>query len=85
MQLIKFNIMTTDAIIRKVSIGADYKNSMSYIVGQSVLRGTYTIHKITKDLSTQSYLIWVKGEDEVVKWKSFNFNLPIIEEYDLDF
>lgn len=77
--------MVTDVIIRKVSIGADYKNSMSYIVGQNVLRGAYTIHQITKDLREESYTVWVKGEDEVLKWKSFNFNLPIVEEYDLDF
>ena len=33
-------------MIRKVSIGSDYKAAMHYVLGQSVLGGNYTIHLI---------------------------------------
>ncbi len=38
------------SVIRKVSIGHDYRNCMNYVVGQRVLK-TYLIHLIKKNSS----------------------------------
>mgnify|MGYP003643125549 FL=1 len=47
--------------IRKISIGADYKSgAMHYIVGQDVLGGSYAIHLIQHDPSSESYKIWIE-------------------------
>lgn len=70
-------------IIRKISIGPDYKSAMHYIVGQKVIGHEYTIHKIFKN--PEGVIIQVKRDGEIVTWKSFNSNVPMIFEYDLDF
>jgi hypothetical protein len=67
--------------IRKISVGADYKNAMHYIVGQEVLGGSYTIAEINQE--EESYSIWVKKKNEVQKWKEIS-NTPIIIEYNLN-
>ena len=67
--------------IRKISVGADYKNAMHYIVGQEVLGGSYTIAEINQE--KDSYSIWVKKKNEVLKWKEIS-NTPIIIEYNLN-
>lgn len=67
--------------IRKISVGADYKNAMHYIVGQEVLGGSYTIAEINQE--QDSYSIWVKKKNEVLKWKEIS-NTPIIIEYNLN-
>tara|TARA_B110000858_G_C17704009_1_gene427337 strand:+ start:850 stop:1068 length:219 start_codon:yes stop_codon:yes gene_type:complete len=70
--------------IRKISIGADYKSgAMHYIVGQSVLGGTYIIHLIQKE--STSYKIWIIKEKEVLLWKEFRFTMPISLEYNINF
>ena len=70
-------------LIRKISIGGDYKNeAMHYSTGQSVYGG----HEITDILETEgSYDIYIKKNDEVKPWKSFNSNMPISVEYNLDY
>jgi hypothetical protein len=75
-------------LIRKVSIGADYKASaMHYIVGQSVLNGSYQIHEIKEDGGRVK--IWIssgeEGQKEIVLWKCFNENMPVSFEYNIDF
>ena len=67
--------------IRKISVGADYKNGMHYIVGQEVLGGRYTIAEINHEVD--SYSIWVKKDGEVLKWKEIS-NTPIVIEYNLN-
>ena len=63
-------------VIRKISIGADYKSgAMHYIVGQEVLGGSYRIH----------YQIWVDKKDEILLWKEFKTTLPISLEYNINF
>ena len=71
--------------IRKLSIGADYKNSMNYILGQPVLKGEYVIEHIEN--SKDVIKIWIKNieKKEIVCWKSFNKNMPISFEYNIDF
>lgn len=72
-------------IIRKISVGADYKNAMHYIVGTPVLDKYYTIESILFNEEYESYLIYIRKEDEIMLWKSFNRNLPISVEYNIDF
>tara|TARA_R100001129_G_scaffold161825_2_gene126880 strand:+ start:5405 stop:5623 length:219 start_codon:yes stop_codon:yes gene_type:complete len=69
--------------IRKISIGADYKSGMHYIVSQEVLGGSYNIHLIQEDVD--SYKIWVQKNDEVFLWKEFRKTLPVSVEYNINF
>lgn len=72
-------------IIRKISIGADYKSSMHYINGQEILGGSYVIHDIRIDEVTNTCKIYVEKDKEVFLWKSFNSNMPISIEYNMNF
>lgn len=72
-------------IIRKVSIGSDYKNAMNYMHGQSVLQGNYVIHLIKQDVSSDDIEIFIERDNEVVLWKKINGNMPFIIEYNIDF
>lgn len=72
-------------IIRKLSIGSDYKASMHYLTGQDVLGGNYKIHLIEFSEKTQSYKIWVESGDEIYLWKEFNDKMPISIEYNMNF
>ena len=74
-----------DTIIRKISIGADYKNeAMHYSVGQQVYGG-HIIHSINLSTEDNSYNIYIKKEDEVMPWKKFNSHMAISVEYDLEY
>jgi len=73
------------AIIRKISIGSDYKNdAMHYSVGQQVYGG-HTIANIVLNDNDNSYSIFIKKDDEVLLWKNFNKNMSISVEYDLEY
>ena len=73
------------SIVRKISIGSDYKNdAMHYAVGQNVYGG-HTITAILHDQKANSYSIYIKKEDEVMPWKKFNSNMAISVEYDLEY
>ncbi|MFT7073836.1 MAG: hypothetical protein ACJAX3_002836 [Patiriisocius sp.] len=73
------------SIVRKISIGSDYKNdAMHYAVGQNVYGG-HTITAILHDQKSNSYSIYIKKEDEVMPWKKFNSNMAISVEYDLEY
>ena len=69
-------------LIRKITIGTDYKNSMRYTVGQEVFGG-FTIHSILED--TYFYSIYVRKDKEVYLWKEFNKNMAISIECVTDF
>lgn len=73
------------SVIRKISVGPDYKSgSMHYVVGQSVLSGTYKIHSI-KRLGINEFNVMIMNDElEVVIWKSF-VDMPVSVEYDIDF
>tara|TARA_B100001057_G_scaffold494113_1_gene589995 strand:- start:2600 stop:2827 length:228 start_codon:yes stop_codon:yes gene_type:complete len=74
-----------DNIIRKISIGSDYKNdAMHYSVGQEVYGG-HTISHILLEDKDLSYNIYIKKSDEVLPWKKFNSNMAISIEYDLKY
>ena len=70
-------------LIRKISIGRDYKNdAMHYSINQEVFGG----HTITEIIEEEdSYRIYINKEDEVLPWKQFNKNMAISIEYNLQY
>ena len=70
-------------IIRKITIGKDYKNdSMHYAVEQEVYGG----HKICDIIEEEDkYCIYIKKEKVVIPWKDFNKNMAISVEYNLEY
>jgi hypothetical protein len=72
------------SVIRKISIGSDYKNdAMHYSVGQEVYGG-HTISDILEPEEGE-YMIYIKKENEILPWKKFNSNMAIAVEYDLKY
>jgi hypothetical protein len=72
-------------IIRKISIGSDYKNdAMHYSLGQEVYGG-HKIAYIIFDDSDNSYNIYIKKGKEVLPWKKFNNSMAISIEYNLEY
>ena len=72
------------SVIRKISIGSDYKNeAMHYAVGQQVYGG----HMISDILEPEQgeYMIYIKKNNEILPWKKFNSNMAISVEYDLEY
>jgi hypothetical protein len=67
--------------IRKISVGADYKNAMHYIINQEVLGGSYVISDIAQE--QEGFSVWVKKNEESVKWKEFK-DIPIVVEYNIN-
>ena len=73
------------SVIRKISIGPDYKNeAMHYSVGQQVYGG-HEISHILLDTIDNTYNIHIKKNDEVMPWKKFNSNMAITVEFDLEY
>jgi hypothetical protein len=72
-------------VIRKISIGADYKNeAMHYSVGQQVYGG-HEISHILHEETDNSYNIYIKKNNEILPWKKFNSNMAISIEFDLEY
>ena len=72
-------------VIRKISIGSDYKNdAMHYSVGQQVYGG-HNISDIIFSDKDNSYNIFITKNEEVLPWKKFNSNMAISVEYDLEY
>jgi|TARA_R110001592_G_scaffold651_5_gene3544 hypothetical protein len=70
-------------LIRKISIGKDYKNeAMHYSVGQEVYGG-HTIESIVED--SDKYSIHIKKGKESLPWKEFNKNMAIAVEFNLEY
>lgn len=75
--------LNTTNNIRKISIGKDYKiDSMHYSVGQEVYGG-HIISDIIEE--KDKYSIYICKNKEVMPWKSFNKNMAISVEYNLEF
>jgi hypothetical protein len=70
-------------VIRKVSIGPDYKNAMHYQIGQNVV-GSYKILSIVHE-DERILINVVNDKDEVYIWKSFTSAVPISIEHNIDF
>ena len=74
-----------DSVIRKISIGSDYKNdAMHYSLGQQVYGGHEIAYILFND-TDKSYNIHIKKNDEVLPWKKFNSNMAVSVEYDLEY
>tara|TARA_A100001515_G_C4527597_1_gene195723 strand:+ start:67 stop:285 length:219 start_codon:yes stop_codon:yes gene_type:complete len=70
-------------LIRKISIGKDYKNeAMHYSVGQEVYGG-HTIVDIVED--ENKFSIFIQKDNDVIPWKDFNKNMAIAIEYNLEY
>jgi len=70
-------------LIRKITIGKDYKvDSMHYSIGQLVYGG-HTICDILE--SKEKYSIYIKKDKNVLPWKDFNKNMAVSIEYDLEY
>ena len=68
-------------VIRKISVGKDYKNdAMHYSVGQEVYGG-HTIVNILEE--ENKYSVYIQKGDMLMPWKDFNKNMAISIEYDL--
>ena len=70
-------------LIRKISIGSNYKNdAMHYAVGQEVYGG-HTICDILEE--EDKYSIYITKNDTIMPWKDFNKNMSVSIEYDLKY
>lgn len=70
-------------LIRKISIGRDYKDTaMHYSVGQDVYGG-HTICDIIE--YEDKYTIYIKKNNDVLPWKDFNKNMGISVEFNLEY
>ena len=70
-------------LIRKISIGRDYKNdAMHYSLGQEVFGGHNIVEILEED---ESYNIYIEKNNEVLPWKTFNKNMAIAVEYNLEY
>ena len=70
-------------LIRKISIGKDYKNeAMHYSVDQEVYGG-HIIDSIVEN--EDKFCIFIKKQDEVLPWKEFNKNMAIAVELNLEY
>lgn len=70
-------------LIRKITIGRDYKNeAMHYSVGQEVYGG-HVIDSIVE--LEDKFSIYIKKGSSVLPWKDFNKNMGVAVEYNLEY
>ena len=70
-------------LIRKITVGKDYKeNAIHYSVGQEVYGG-HTICDIIEE--KEKYSIYIKKNKDVLPWKDFNKNMAVSIEYNLQY
>ena len=82
-RMVLLNIKKMSHLIRKITIGKDYKNdAMHYAVGQEVYGG-HTICDILEE--EDKYSIYIRKDKSVIPWKDFNKNMAISVEYNLEY
>ena len=70
-------------LIRKITVGKDYKeNAMHYAVGQDVYGG-HTICDIIEE--EDKYSDYIRKNKVVLPWKDFNNNMAVSVEYNLEY
>ena len=70
-------------LIRKISVGKDYKNdAMHYSVGQEVYGG-HTICDIVEEVD--KFSVYIRKGVDVLHWKEFNKNMAVSVEYNLEY
>ena len=69
--------------IRKISVGRDYKiDAMHYQLKQEVYGGHIICDIIEED---DHYCVYIKKDNDILPWKSFNKNMAISIEFNLDY
>ena len=75
------NLQKMMKLIRKISIGKDYKNdAMHYTVGQEVYGGHIIENIIEEDTK---FSIYISKDGAVMPWKDFNKSMAISVEYNI--
>jgi hypothetical protein len=70
-------------LIRKISVGKDYKNdAMHYSVGQEVYGG-HIIDSIIEE--NDKFSVYISKNNEILPWKDFNKNMAVSVEYNLEY
>ena len=70
-------------LIRKITIGKDYKiDAMHYSVGQEVYGG-HTICDIIEE--KDKFSVYIRKNKDVMPWKDFNKNMAVSVEYNLEY
>ena len=70
-------------LIRKISVGKDYKNdAMHYSVGQEVYGG-HTICDIVEEVD--KFYVYIRKRVDLFPWKDFNKNMAVSVEYNLEY
>jgi len=70
-------------LIRKISVGKDYKSdAMHYDVSQEVYGG-HTICDIIEE--DDKFSIYIRKDKDVLPWKDFNKNMAVSVEYNLEY
>jgi hypothetical protein len=71
------------SVIRKISVGPDYKNSMHYILDSGCIGDSHRIYEI-KMREINEYEIWIiNKKDEIQLWKRV-VNQPVQIEYHIE-
>lgn len=83
----------TTGLIRKLTITkGDLKDGISYVVGNTILRGTLKIEAIVRDdayfqeFGDVCYAVWcsrTENPDNAFKWKDFH-GQPMVIEYNIN-
>lgn len=69
-------------LIRKLSVGIDYKNAMHYTVGQEVYGG----HEIVDIIEEEDrFIIFIEREGETKEWKYFLKSVAVSVENNINF
>ena len=81
--MVLLNTYKMSKLIRKITIGKDYKiDAMHYSVGQEVYGG-HTICDIVEE--KEKYSIYIRKNKDVMPWKDFNKNMAVSVEYNLEY
>jgi len=77
------NTYKMSKLIRKITIGKDYKiDAMHYSVGQEVYGG-HTICDIVEE--KDKFSVYIRKNKDVMPWKDFNKNMAVSVEYNLEY
>ena len=80
---VPFNTKKMSKLIRKITIGKDYKiDAMHYSVGQEVYGG-HTICDIVEE--KDKFSVYIRKNKDVMPWKDFNKNMAVSVEYNLEY
>lgn len=74
------------SVIRKISVGLEYKTGMTYMTGQKILNDKYSIILIQREDVSGNIVVYIQNEEkEVLLWKEFTPQVPINIEYYIEY